>query len=167
MTDLQKDMPEAVASATYRLESPNGFTYLFTVRGKDEIALLNRMGELEDFLMAGGWKPEEGELNKQKEEGDLNKTEQKDVCPKCGGKLLYKETKKGKEFVECENRNYDFDTGEVTGCEYIKWDVSAPENKNKPTKKQKDLIKDIAPDKWSDDLTKSKASEIIGNLLDE
>ena len=42
-------------------------------------------------------------------------------CPKCGGKLLVKKSKKGRKFYVCENNP-------KSGCDYISW--------NKPKKEE-------------------------------
>ena len=40
-------------------------------------------------------------------------------CPKCGGGIVYRKTKKGKKYITCEN---------VASCEYRSWDLPANEN---------------------------------------
>ncbi len=58
-------------------------------------------------------------------------------CPKCGGKVLYKKTRKGRRYLGCEN-NPD--------CGFMTWDMPAKENcpkcgnflvKNIPAKKSR------------------------------
>ena len=40
-------------------------------------------------------------------------------CPLCGGKVLYKKTRKGKKYIGCENN---------PKCGYMSWDMPAGEN---------------------------------------
>ena len=40
-------------------------------------------------------------------------------CPKCGGKVLYKKTRKGRRYLGCENN---------PGCSFMTWDMPAKEN---------------------------------------
>ena len=40
-------------------------------------------------------------------------------CPKCGGKVMYKKTRKGKRYLGCENN---------PNCGYMTWDMPAGEN---------------------------------------
>lgn len=171
MTDQEK-MPEAIASATYQIESPNGFQYLFTVRGTDETNLLERMGDLEQYFMAGGFKPQRGSIKtsiapkKKTTTPEKTTTSDKKVCPKCGGKLLYKTTKNGENFVECENREYDYETQEASGCPYIKWNVKAPSASGEPaTKKQKDFILEQDPNAWEEGMSKKEAIKVIDRII--
>ena len=46
-------------------------------------------------------------------------------CPKCGGKVLIKKSKKGRKFYICENNNGTEDSP----CDYISW--AKPEKKKK------------------------------------
>ena len=58
-------------------------------------------------------------------------------CPKCGGTVLVKKTKKKKSFYVCENNN---DNAAVK-CDYISWNKPKPGEKYSENGEQKEVKK--------------------------
>ncbi len=52
-------LPEAPASATAKVKSPNGFTWLLTRRNSSVSALLKELETIEAYLTSNGWEPVE------------------------------------------------------------------------------------------------------------
>ena len=164
---LQSKIPEAVASITYSLKTPNSFPVLFTMRGEGESSLLEGAEGIEAFLKESGY------TANLKTYGGGRKAQPKtyvegELCPECGSKLLDKTTKSGKRMHECEKRVYDFDTKKTTGCSYVKWLEDSESTVNIPvgvpaTPKQVEILKE--KNMWEEGMTKSKASEVIGGVL--
>jgi len=44
------------------------------------------------------------------------------TCPKCGGKVYIKKTRKGRKYLGCENNNSD------PKCDFMTWDMPSKEN---------------------------------------
>lgn len=117
----QDGMPEAVASVTYSLITPNEFPILFTVRGTSGTELLETMTTVEGMLKIKGFKPQplrQGGFPPKKEieyvEGRL--------CPLCGEKLVYAIKKAdGSKFIKCSTQKYDFATKTSSGCNFVEW----------------------------------------------
>ena len=166
--NLQSEMPEAVASVTYTLISPEGLSMLLTIRASDEANLFERMEGVESYLRDAGYLPKGANKNLKATEPVarvIPLLKLSNTCPKCGGTLLKFETKTGKLGWNCENREYDFDTKEVTGCDYQTWEVGVANKKTAEpaTPAQRKVL--VAKGAWEDGLTKTEASEIIGELL--
>ena len=53
----ENDLPEAPASATCKVESPNGFQYLFTLRSLSGKDLLTKLTSFELNVLGQNWKP--------------------------------------------------------------------------------------------------------------
>lgn len=119
MTDLDKkdqdwlnknisgeDLPEAPASATCKVESPNGFQYLFTLRASSGKDLLTKLAGFELKIINQNWKPlAQWQPNGKVEEKKPAKTK---GCPKCGGTMTLREgisKKTGKRWAAwfCDN----------------------------------------------------------------
>ena len=52
-----------------------------------------------------------------------------DPCPKCGGKIQVRKTKRNKNYYICENN--------PATCDYISWNKPGEEEKKKPVRKRK------------------------------
>jgi len=42
-------------------------------------------------------------------------------CPKCGGALIERTSKTGKNYTKCENGKWNAEKGINEGCDYVKW----------------------------------------------
>jgi len=119
----QINMPEAIASVTYTLETPSGFPILFTLRGESANDLLKTMKEeIEPFLSTEGFKAQiksYGGFSKAKKEVETVPDRQ---CPKCYSPLVYGTTKDGKKFIKCSTQKYNFETKQKYGCEFFEWE---------------------------------------------
>lgn len=111
------ELPEAPASVTYDITSPNGFNVLFTVRDMTGMDLLVKMTAIEKKFQEQGYKPHERGFAK-KEAKPIVYAEH--MCPSCGKRVIIAETSKGK-MEKCETQKYDFTTKTSTGCAYTKW----------------------------------------------
>ena len=122
----QEGLPEAVASATYSLTSPNGFGVLFTVRDESGSGLLDKMKkDIEPRLIADGYKKQEpryggggGAGRPPKEVLYVPET----LCPTCGKRLVLFEAN-GKPHAKCETQSFDFQTKQKKGCAYTDWNT--------------------------------------------
>lgn len=151
----QELIPEAVASVTYSVQNKDGFGALVTFRADTAENLLKLMLGIEPKLSELGYSPQA-----RKSGGYAPKPKVvAGVCPKCGGNLLAKTSKTGKNYKTCENGKYDFTTKQTIGCDHIEWEMS--DSGESATDSQANLIKNKFPDKWTDGLTKAQASEII------
>ena len=54
----------------------------------------------------------------------------KEVCPKCGGKVIVRKSKKGRKFYICENNP-------SKNCDFISWNKPGKETKSKKSKEKK------------------------------
>ena len=111
------DLPEAPASVTYDVTSPNGFNVLFTVRDMTGMELLAKMTTIEKKFLEQGFKPHDRSFQKKQEQPKVYADH---VCPTCGAKVLIVDTAKGK-MEKCETQKYDFKTKTSSGCAYYKW----------------------------------------------
>lgn len=114
MTDKpENNSTEAPASVTYDVESKNGFTMLFTVRGTSGLELLDVMDSIEAKLIAKEYKP-----HIKQSWGAKKETEYVDgkVCLEDGGRLKIIHAKDGKTYWGCENSRYDAATKTKSGC---------------------------------------------------
>jgi hypothetical protein len=164
---LQKLMPEAVASVTYELLSPDGYPILLTMRDGRESALFERMEALEKFFKDSGYQPNiksryTGRTEAQKEYVEGRK------CPKCGEPLIYFESK-GKKHIKCSTSKWDYMTKKATGCDYIEWSDDLDSSTGKDysgsgaTPAQMRLLKE--KNLWEEGMTKARATELIGKVL--
>ena len=74
----------------------------------------------------------------------------KEVCPKCGGKVLVRKTKTRKNFYVCENNT----NNENSKCDYISW--NKPGQEKSATKKTKKTVKTKTTKKTAGKTTKKK-----------
>ena len=113
-------LPEAPASVTYSVMSPQGFPVLFTVRDVTGLELIKKMDGIEKTLLEKGYKPQE-----KKSYGGSKPAipvEYADYsCPVCGKRVVKAKTKIGREMEKCETQKYDFNTKAITGCAYVKF----------------------------------------------
>ncbi|NLG26246.1 MAG: hypothetical protein GX558_12880 [Clostridiales bacterium] len=117
----QDDIPEAVASVTYSLESPDGFNILFTVRGTSGAELLSDMRKsIEPELKFQGYKPQVKNSFGPKPKAPPEVVPDR-KCPMCGSELHYGTTKAGVRFIKCSTQTYDFKTGAKGGCQFTEW----------------------------------------------
>jgi hypothetical protein len=116
----QDIMPEAIASVTYTLETPNGYNILFTVRGDSGATLLEAMKQtIEPALVKEGYKPQIKSFGTPKVAKPIEYSDK--PCPTCGKRLVKGMTKENKAFLKCETQSYDFKTKQRTGCPYFEW----------------------------------------------
>lgn len=150
----QEEVPEAVSSVTYTLNTPNGFPILFTMRGPSEADVLGRMNKLEKHLLDNGY-------TAQIRKGTQKPTQYTgDKCPKCGGQVLDKE-----KLIHCENYKYDYTAKKNVGtCDYMQWKESKSDEP--ATQSQIDLIYKLDPNKATMDMTKSEANKYISEHLE-
>jgi hypothetical protein len=75
----QKDIPEAVSSVTYTLETPNGFNILFTVRNDSGTQLLDVMRDvIEPQFIIDGYKPQQPKYGGSRPPKEVEYVEGKD-----------------------------------------------------------------------------------------
>lgn len=117
--DLQSQIPEAVASASYSLVSPNGFPLIFTTRGKDMEELLEQIAKLEVELIEKEYKPDiktRGGRTAVKIDYVAGRT-----CPTCNSRLVKQVTRTGKILFKCEKQKWNAQTKSVEGCPFVEW----------------------------------------------
>lgn len=116
-TSHSNTLPEAPASVTYSVTSPNGHGALVTVRDEKMSDLMIKMERMEKWFGDKGYTPQKKGGSYQK---PVDYVEGKS-CPKCGGRLIKKTKKDGSPFHQCENRKWNATTKEATGCSFIDW----------------------------------------------
>ena len=162
---LQKSMPEAVASVNFKTTDPNGFDMQFTLRASKETALLDRLEDFIGGLMTTGYKPEVKKSFGGRTGASKEYVEGR-TCPKCGEKLIYFEAK-GKKHIKCSTAKYDWTTKTSSGCDFIEWaqddGYSSGSSSDRATPAQMTLLKE--KNLWTEGMTKSEASEVIGRVL--
>lgn len=114
---MSNQLPEAPASVTYSLITPNGFPILFTKRANTGTELLTEMEGIEAKLLAKGFKPQE---NKQSgfQKKEVSYVEGK-TCPKCNSKLVIKEKADGTKYEKCSSGKWDYVNKVASGCDYV------------------------------------------------
>lgn len=174
--EKQKLIPEAAASATCKVKTPNGFQWLVTVRDLSQESLLDTLENTEILMIERGCSPAEqksysgSKSVKKQSKSDSNE----ELCPKCGAPIEIRTTKSGKnagrKYKVCSENEYNSDEG----CDYFDWindgQVSGTANNGAgggepATEPQKNLILKIAPNQAVAGLTKSEASRIIEKNL--
>lgn len=116
--DKQSEMPEAVASVTYTIQTKNGFNALFTTRHTSGLDLLEMMKSIEKKFIEEGIIPQPKGKGYQKKEPQVVPDIE---CPDCGKPVVEGETKDGKKYHKCSTQKYDFKTKETSGCKYFRW----------------------------------------------
>src|SRR5512140_518615 len=114
----QEAIPEAVASVSYNIVTPNGYPIIFTMRGMSEASLFERMEAIEVFMKGAGYTPEVKRSFGGAKAAPIVVEGEK--CPKCGSPLI-KITAKGRPAIKCSTSKYDFATGTRSGCDYFKY----------------------------------------------
>ncbi len=84
MSEYKEDqnLPEAAASATCKVKSPAGFSYLFTMRSEQVKTLMLKLLDMEVWFKKAGWVPQENGYgqpkvdNKAKQEACLHPEDQ-------------------------------------------------------------------------------------------
>lgn len=117
------ELPEAPASVTYSIITPNGFPALFTLRETTGLSLLTKMETLEKKFIESQYKPQERGF--RRDQKPLEYVENV-TCPKCNGRLLKKNKKDGGLFYQCENRKWNPTTKQAFGCDFIDWNAGKP-----------------------------------------
>jgi hypothetical protein len=123
----QDNIPEAVSSVTYSLESPDGFNILFTVRGTSGAELLTAMRTtIEPELKSQGYKAQVRNTFGPKPKKEYV-TVPNQKCPLCSQPMIYSEVKdkmtgQPKMIVKCSTGKYDYQTKQQSGCTFINWD---------------------------------------------
>jgi hypothetical protein len=123
---MNKDLPESPTSVTYSITSPKGYNALLTVRDGEFGVLSTKMSFVEEWLDKKGYKPQVRGFAKKEIEYLEGKK-----CPACGGRMIKKTTKQGKEFHKCENGKWNPTTNQNEGCSYVDWLNPQPEHDGK------------------------------------
>ena len=160
---LQNTVPEAVASVFYSLISPKGYPIILTMRDKKESALFDRMEGMEVYLEDAGYQPD----IKSRSSGRTGapkaiETVEGKTCPKCGSPLIYFEAK-GKKNIKCSTSKWDYITKTSSGCDYVEWGDEGETLDGGATPKQISFLKE--KNLWEEGMTKSEATELIGQAL--
>lgn len=113
-------LPEAPASASVKIKSPNGFEYIFTMRDEKASNLLFKMKAMEDHFLKGGYTALSQNTSKFPPKKEKEYAEGK-FCPQDGGRLVISEKKDGSKFLKCENNKWNPTTRQSYGCSYIEW----------------------------------------------
>ena len=112
-----KDLPEAPASATVRIQTPGGFEWMLTMRTKRVGQLVKQIEALEDLIESKGWKVPDWQTNGRKEAQTVKKQKvETKKCPECGSTMYLRTVKKpgknqGRKFWSCSNKN----------CNHFEW----------------------------------------------
>lgn len=147
------NLPEAPASVTYSLISPNGYGLLYTIRGEKPGELFEEMDAIEQGLLEKGYKSKEGPVSGGVK--PIQTTLDNSNCPKCGEPLSEFEAK-GRPAVRCSTNRWDPETQTATGCDYFAY---ADE---KATTAQQKVLEDTG--QWRVGMLKGEASYLIGQL---
>ena len=119
-TKDEKKLTEAPASVTYSIVTPNGYPALFTLREFTGKTLMQKMKAVEAQFAKEGFKPQERGY-RGGVRTPIEYVEGK-VCPICKGRVVKKHRRDtNAEFWQCENKKYDFQTKQSSGCSYVDW----------------------------------------------
>lgn len=130
----QKDMPEAIASATLTYKSPTGAGVLFSIRSEDPLDLITKVVAIEDALLSQGFTVQDRKpgFNREVPTGQRKMFMKKELnyvpdrtCPTCGEKLVFSTTKTGKKLIKCSTQGYDYATKKTTGCPFVEWEADS------------------------------------------
>jgi len=153
------ELPEAGASITFKVLSPQGYPALLTARDSHIASLFDTIEQVEAHLKESGWLPD-----RQMVVAKQLPLPTGDKCPKCGADMVRFASKDGtKSGVKCSTGKFDFVSKKTIGCDYVKWDDQDTSVGGGATPAQRGLLE--AKGMWKDGLTKSQASELISNLL--
>lgn len=128
MSDTErKNMPEAPASATARVKSKNGFSWLFTLRGTSGTELVGMLEKFEADMINREWTPVEdaprGGFKKPVEYVEGR------TCPTDGAKLVYATKQDGSKFIKCENQRWNKMLKRPEGCTFVEWPNAQGQNR--------------------------------------
>lgn len=116
----QNQLPEAPASATVKIKSPQGFEWLFTIRDEKASVLTFKMKAMEKKWIEEGFislsQTPRGGFPKKEPEYVPNRT-----CPNDGARLVFATKRDGSKYVKCENNNWDKLNNRSTGCQFVEW----------------------------------------------
>lgn len=128
----QETMPEAIASTTYTLESPEGYPLLFTIRGASGMDLLTTMRTvIEPKLKELGYKPQVKQYGAGRPKKEIEYVPNR-KCPTCGSPLVYATLKDGRKFIKCSTQTYDFATKTKGGCPFVEWPQDSTSKQGTP-----------------------------------
>lgn len=116
----ESQLPEAPASATVKIKSPNGYEWLFTIRDEKASVLSFKMKAMEENWIKAGFTPLPQGNAYKKEAKPVNYIEGR-LCPKCGNRLVNAEKRDGTKFIKCETNKWDPFKKMSTGCDYVDW----------------------------------------------
>lgn len=122
--EQQNILPEAPASATVKIKSPNGFEWLFTVRDEKASVLSFKMRAMEKNWMEQGFTPLAQNAFGKKPAAPVEYVQGR-TCPQDGGRLV-KPPVGSKAPIKCENNKYNFQTKQSYGCPYKIWPDQQP-----------------------------------------
>ncbi len=125
---MKTEEQEAVR-ATYSVTNKDGYSLLITIpasaTGKQLQDLFTNLDAVDQMLGVNGFKPQvKASYGAKAPYVAKEKNWTGAVCPEDGGRLYTETTKTGKTFTSCENRKFDFNTKQTTGCSYIQWEKS-------------------------------------------
>ena len=169
---LQDAVPEAVASVSYSLVSPNDYPLILTMRDSKESALFERMDAIESYLKDAGYLPDKRRGSSGRTEAQKETVEGRE-CPKCGSPLIYFEAK-GKKHIKCSTSKWDYITKTSSGCDFIEWadDGTSPSisgfgstysGEAPATPRQVALLRE--KNLYEDGMSKAEATDLIGKVL--
>ena len=155
----QDKVPEAVASISYTLTSPEGYPCILTVRASSQSGLVKAIDEITKYLKDSGYNG--GKKEPEKVDGK--------ECPKCGSPLVkveYRDKKTGetKYLIRCSTQKYDFKTKTTSGCDYVEFpseDLDSSVDKASPAQQKLLMEKGL----WEEGMTKTQATEVIRKAL--
>lgn len=120
-------MPEAVASATLTVTTPQGFSALFTIREPSAVKLFASLSDIETKLIEDGYKPQQSYKSSGGSFGS-KPTYQPDFvpgakCPTCLSPLIYAKKSDGTSFIKCSTAKWNKFEKKNTGCDFVDWDM--------------------------------------------
>lgn len=130
-------LPEAPASVTYSLITPNGFDVLFTLRAHSDVELVELMGSIEGHFLDQGY-------SSQGRGGKSSRTYS-------GGSRTYEKPKSRYEKPKSYNQGSD------------SYDKSEPWSNLPATPKQKEVLVDMGL--WQEGMSKQEASDVLSEKL--
>ena len=158
---LQDAVPEAVASVSYSLVSPNDYPLILTMRDSKESALFERMDAIESYLKDAGYLPDKRRGSGGRTEAQKETVEGRE-CPKCGSPLIYFEAK-GKKHIKCSTSKWDYITKTSSGCDFVEWADDAGGRPTGATPAQIALLKE--KNLYEEGMSKAEATDLIGSVL--
>lgn len=115
---VQTNLPEAAASASTKIKSPNGFEYIFTMRDAKSSNLLFKMKKMEEHFMNSGFT---AVAQNSKYPAKEKEYVQGRTCPQCGSRLVYTTKKDGTKYIRCETNKWNAQLRRAEGCTFVEW----------------------------------------------